>query len=220
MVLVFHHWMALSLLNSIKSRPFYNYLYIKSSDCNLVGGMGYRTSCLLCALVEFWATRWYVFFRESKAKTVSTVPRCLTWLFSKVLVGANRSWPKIKKTGGFFHCPLVNKLYVTQTSGINWCCSKLHETCFEKQAVINEWNTSILLLDCGWYVEAYILFLTPNCSAMVKIAHFFNSDPLPIFSTLTSNIACIQDWMDMNQLEMNSSNTEFIVFGSKHQLLT
>ena len=37
-----------------------------------------------------------------------------------------------------------------------------------------------------------------------------------IFSTLASNISCIQDWMDKNKLKVNGSKTEFIVFGSKH----
>ena len=34
------------------------------------------------------------------------------------------------------------------------------------------------------------------------------------------NIACIQDWMDKNQINMNSSKTEFMVFRSKQQLQT
>ena len=46
----------------------------------------------------------------------------------------------------------------------------------------------------------------------------FHPENTEIFSTMASNIACIQDWMDKNQLKMNSSKTEFIVFGSKHQL--
>ena len=48
----------------------------------------------------------------------------------------------------------------------------------------------------------------------------FHPENTEIFSTLASNIACIQDWMDKNQLKMNSSKTEFTVFGSKHQLQT
>ena len=38
--------------------------------------------------------------------------------------------------------------------------------------------------------------------------------------TLASNIPCIQDWMNKNQLKMNGGKTEFIVFGSKHQVQT
>ena len=41
----------------------------------------------------------------------------------------------------------------------------------------------------------------------------FHPENTEIFPTLASNIACIQAWMD-------SSKTEFIVFGSKHQLKT
>ena len=46
----------------------------------------------------------------------------------------------------------------------------------------------------------------------------FHPENTEILSTLASNIACIQDWIYNNQLKMNSSKTEFIVFGSKHQL--
>ena len=48
----------------------------------------------------------------------------------------------------------------------------------------------------------------------------FHPENTEIFSTLGFNISCIQDWMDRNQLKMNGSKTEFIVFGSKHQLQT
>ena len=53
--------------------------------------------------------------------------------------------------------------------------------------------------------------------ALIKSFHSENTE---IFSTLASNISCIQDWMDKNQLKMNGSKTEFIVFGLKHQLQT
>ena len=35
----------------------------------------------------------------------------------------------------------------------------------------------------------------------------FNPQNTEIFSTLASNIVCIQDWVDKNQLKMNSSKT-------------
>ena len=48
----------------------------------------------------------------------------------------------------------------------------------------------------------------------------FHPENTEIFSTLASNISCIQDWMEKNQLKMNGSKTEFTVFGSKHQVQT
>ena len=48
----------------------------------------------------------------------------------------------------------------------------------------------------------------------------FHPENSEVFSTLASNITCILDWMDKNQLKMNSSKTEFILFGSEHQLQT
>ena len=53
--------------------------------------------------------------------------------------------------------------------------------------------------------------------ASIYIFHPENTENI---SSLASNIACIQDWMDKYQLKMNSSKTEFIVFGLKHQLQT
>ena len=52
------------------------------------------------------------------------------------------------------------------------------------------------------------------------LINFFHPENTEIFSTLASNISCIQDWMEKNQLKMNGSKTEFIIFGSKHQLQT
>ena len=51
--------------------------------------------------------------------------------------------------------------------------------------------------------------------ALIHIFHPENIDssPKPV-----SNISCIKDWMNRNQLKMNDAKTEFIVFGSKHQV--
>ena len=51
--------------------------------------------------------------------------------------------------------------------------------------------------------------------ALINIFHPENIDILP---KLVSNISCIKDWMNRNQLKMNDAKTEFIVFGSKHQV--
>ena len=48
----------------------------------------------------------------------------------------------------------------------------------------------------------------------------FHPENTEIFSTLAFNISCIQEWMEKNQLKMNGSKTEFIVFGSKHHFQT
>ena len=51
--------------------------------------------------------------------------------------------------------------------------------------------------------------------AVINTFHTENTD---ISLKLVSNISCIKDWMNMNQLKMNDAKTEFIVFGSKHQV--
>ena len=51
--------------------------------------------------------------------------------------------------------------------------------------------------------------------ALINTFHLENTDISP---KLASNISCIKDWMDRNQLRMNGSKTEFLVFGSKHQV--
>ena len=48
------------------------------------------------------------------------------------------------------------------------------------------------------------------------LIHSFHPENTEISSTLASNFSCIQGWMDKNQLKMNDSKTDFIVFGSKH----
>ena len=50
--------------------------------------------------------------------------------------------------------------------------------------------------------------------ALINSFHPENRD---IVSTLALDIACIPDWMEKNELKMNSSLTELIVFRSKHQ---
>ena len=40
----------------------------------------------------------------------------------------------------------------------------------------------------------------------------FHTENTEFFSVLASNIACIQDWMNKNQLKMNSSKTELTIF--------
>ena len=51
--------------------------------------------------------------------------------------------------------------------------------------------------------------------ALINTFHPENTDISP---KLVSNIFCIKDWMNRNQLEMNDAKTEFIVLGSKHQV--
>ena len=51
--------------------------------------------------------------------------------------------------------------------------------------------------------------------ALINTFHLENIDISP---KLVSNISCIKDWMNRNQLKMNYARTEFIVFGSKHQV--
>ena len=51
--------------------------------------------------------------------------------------------------------------------------------------------------------------------AQINTFHPENTDISP---KLVSNISCIKDWMNRNQLKMNDAKTEFIVFGSKHQV--
>ena len=46
----------------------------------------------------------------------------------------------------------------------------------------------------------------------------FHPEDTDISSKLVSNISYIKDWMNRNQLKMNDAKTEFIVFGSKHQV--
>ena len=46
----------------------------------------------------------------------------------------------------------------------------------------------------------------------------FHPENVDISPKLVSNISCIKDWMNRNQLKMNDAKTEFIVFGSKHQV--
>ena len=46
----------------------------------------------------------------------------------------------------------------------------------------------------------------------------FDPENTDISHKLVSNISCIKDWMDRNQLKMNGAKTEFTVFGSKHQV--
>ena len=45
----------------------------------------------------------------------------------------------------------------------------------------------------------------------------FHPENIDISPKLVSDICCIKDWMNRNQLKMNDAKTEFIVFGSKHQ---
>ena len=51
--------------------------------------------------------------------------------------------------------------------------------------------------------------------ALINTFHPENTDIPP---KLVSNISCIKEWMNKNQLKMNDAKTEFIVFGSKHQV--
>ena len=51
--------------------------------------------------------------------------------------------------------------------------------------------------------------------ALINTFHPENTDISP---KLVSNISCMKDWMDRNQLKMNGAKTEFIVFESKHQV--
>ena len=44
------------------------------------------------------------------------------------------------------------------------------------------------------------------------IINSFHPENIEISSTLTSNISCIQEWMDKNQLKINGGKTKFIVF--------
>ena len=46
----------------------------------------------------------------------------------------------------------------------------------------------------------------------------FHPENIDISPKLVSNISCIKDWMNRNQLKMNGAKTEFIIFGSKHQV--
>ena len=46
----------------------------------------------------------------------------------------------------------------------------------------------------------------------------FHPENIDISLKLVSNISCIKDWMNRNQLKMNYAKTEFIVFGSKHEV--
>ena len=46
----------------------------------------------------------------------------------------------------------------------------------------------------------------------------FHPENIDISPKLVSDISCIKDWMNRNQLKMNETKTEFIVFGSKHQV--
>ena len=51
--------------------------------------------------------------------------------------------------------------------------------------------------------------------ALINTFHPKNTD---VSTKLVSDIFCIEDWMNRNQLKMNGAKTEFIVFGSKHQV--
>ena len=51
--------------------------------------------------------------------------------------------------------------------------------------------------------------------ALINTVHPENTDISP---KLVSNISCIKDWVNRNQLKMNDAKTEFIVFGSKYQV--
>ena len=51
--------------------------------------------------------------------------------------------------------------------------------------------------------------------ALINTFHPNSTDNSP---KLDSNIICIKDWINRNQLKMNDAKTEFIVFGSKHQV--
>ena len=51
--------------------------------------------------------------------------------------------------------------------------------------------------------------------ALINTFHPENTDISP---KLVSNVFCIKDWMNRNQLKMNDAKTEFIVFGPKHQV--
>ena len=46
----------------------------------------------------------------------------------------------------------------------------------------------------------------------------FHPEDTDISSKLVTDISYIKDWMNRNQLKMNDAKTEFIVFGSKHQV--
>ena len=46
----------------------------------------------------------------------------------------------------------------------------------------------------------------------------FHPEDTDISCKLASNISYIKEWMNGNQLKMNDAKTEFIVFGSKHQV--
>ena len=46
----------------------------------------------------------------------------------------------------------------------------------------------------------------------------FHPENLEISPKLVSDISCIKDWINRNQLKMNDAKTEFIVFGFKHQV--
>ena len=59
-----------------------------------------------------------------------------------------------------------------------------------------------------------------GCADDHALINSFHPENTENFSTQGSHIACIQDWIDKNQLKMNRSKTEFIVIGSKCQLQT
>ena len=52
--------------------------------------------------------------------------------------------------------------------------------------------------------EEYFVSRYADDHALINSFHPGNTE---IFSTLAPNIACIQDWVDKNQLKMNSSKT-------------
>ena len=54
-----------------------------------------------------------------------------------------------------------------------------------------------------------------NDYALINTFHPKNTDISP---KLVSNIICIKDRMNRNQLKMKDAKTEFVVFGSKHQV--
>ena len=79
------------------------------------------------------------------------------------------------------------------------------------------------LFNC--YVSTLMAIIPENDENFVSgyaddhaLINTFHPEDTNISSKLVSNISYVKDWMNRNQLKMNDAKTEFIVFGSKHQV--
>ena len=79
------------------------------------------------------------------------------------------------------------------------------------------------LFNC--YVSTLMVIIPENDENFVSgyadnhaLINNFHPEDTDISSKLVSNISYVKDWMNRNQLKMNDAKTEFIVFGSKHQV--